>query len=62
MVPNSHYLDFYIDVPPYTREPHLRLKLGNYAITSVGIVVHRGNLDFIGNPENANLSSEESHG
>lgn len=34
--------DNYVDLPPYRQEPHLRLKIGRYASTSVGIIVQRG--------------------
>ena len=34
-------LDRYIDVPPFTGEPHLRLLLDGYAATSVGLIVRK---------------------
>jgi len=40
--PASHPLDFHIDTPPFSQDPHLRLKLAGYVTTSVGIVVRRG--------------------
>jgi hypothetical protein len=40
--PDSHVLDFHVDVPPYTHDPHIKLKFGSYVTTSVGIVVRRG--------------------
>jgi len=40
--PGSEPLDHHIDVPPYKWVPHLRLMLGRYATTSVGIIVKRG--------------------
>jgi hypothetical protein len=40
--PGSEPLDHHIDVPPYRWVPHLRLMLGRYATTSVGIIVKRG--------------------
>ena len=42
VAPDSHYLDGYVDVPPYTDNPHLKLALEGYTTTSVGIVVKRG--------------------
>ncbi len=36
------YIDSLVDVPPYTAEPHLKLLIGKYVTTSVGIVVERG--------------------
>lgn len=39
---DSHVLDFYVDAPPYTNDPHLKLNLSGYVSTSVGIVVRRG--------------------
>ena len=41
--PGSEPLDHHIDVPPYRWVPHLRLMLGRYATTSVGIIAKRGN-------------------
>ena len=34
-------LDRYIDVPPFTHEPHLRLLLDGYAATSVGLIIRK---------------------
>lgn len=42
VAPDSHYGDFHIDVPPYKNNLHLKLMLGEYVTTSVGIVVQRG--------------------
>jgi hypothetical protein len=42
MAPDAHYLDYHVDVPPYTHNPHIKLKLQQYVTTSVGIVVRRG--------------------
>ena len=42
VAPNSHYLDFHIDVPPYAHNPHLKLLLWEHITTSAGIVVRRG--------------------
>jgi len=35
-------LDRYVDEPPYTADKHLRLRLGGYAITSLGLVIRKG--------------------
>lgn len=35
-------LDRYIDEPPYTADKHLRLRLGPYAVTSLGLVIRKG--------------------
>jgi hypothetical protein len=40
--PAAHALDFHVDIPPYSQDPHLRLKLAGYVTTSVGVVVRRG--------------------
>lgn len=40
--PDNHVLDFHVDAPPYSKEPHLKIQLGGYVTTSVGIVVRRG--------------------
>lgn len=40
--PNAHALDFHVDVPPYSQNPHLRLLLAGYVTTSVGLVIRRG--------------------
>ncbi|WP_069267652.1 hypothetical protein [Paraburkholderia nodosa] len=42
LAPYSHPLDFHVDVPPYSGIPHMKLRLGKYAATSVGICVRRG--------------------
>jgi len=40
--PDVHVLDFHVDVPPYTHDPHIKLDLVGFITTSVGIVVRRG--------------------
>ncbi len=42
IAPDAHPLEYYVDMPPYRQEPHLRLLLEQYVATSVGIVVRRG--------------------
>lgn len=39
--PGSGKLDRHVDLPPYKQEPHLRLLLGDYVITSLGLIVRR---------------------
>lgn len=34
-------LDRFVDVPPYTHNPHLKLQLGAYTTTSVGLIVRK---------------------
>lgn len=41
LAPDSHYIDGYVDVPPYTHNPHLRLQLDQFVTTSVGIFVRK---------------------
>lgn len=35
------HADGYIDLPPYTHRPHLRLALGQYVITSIALVIRK---------------------
>jgi hypothetical protein len=42
IAPHVHKLDFHVDVPPYNQDPHLKLALGEYVCTSVGLVIRRG--------------------
>ena len=39
--PGTGQLDRHVDLPPYKQEPHLRLLLGNYVTTSLGLIVRR---------------------
>jgi 2-polyprenyl-3-methyl-5-hydroxy-6-metoxy-1,4-benzoquinol methylase len=39
--PGSGPLDRHVDLPPYKQEPHLRLLLGEFVITSLGLIVRR---------------------
>lgn len=34
--------DFLVDVPPYRVNPHLKLRIGNFVATSLGLVIRRG--------------------
>jgi hypothetical protein len=40
--PGNSFLDFLVDVPPYTGDIHLRVALAGFVSTSFGIVVTRG--------------------
>jgi hypothetical protein len=33
------FVDGYVDPPPYRSEPHLRLRIGEYACTSIGLII-----------------------
>ena len=33
--------DLYVDLPPYKEEPHLKLKLGEFVSTSIGLAVRK---------------------
>jgi hypothetical protein len=35
------FADGYVDLPPYRNEPHLRLRLGEYDCTSIGLIIAR---------------------
>jgi hypothetical protein len=36
------YADGYVDLPPYTSAPlHLRLRIGEYDCTSIGLIIHK---------------------
>jgi SAM-dependent methyltransferase len=37
----SEPIDLYVDVPPFKHDPHLRLELGGYVCSSIGIVAQR---------------------
>ena len=39
--PGSGELDRHVDLPPYKQEPHLRLMLGDYVTTSLGLIAQR---------------------
>ena len=41
VAPDSHFLDYHVDVPPYTHNPHIKLRYDKYITKSVGIVVRR---------------------
>ncbi|MGX7004355.1 hypothetical protein [Caballeronia sp. KNU42] len=41
IAPDSHVLDFYVDLPPYASSPHLKMRFDKYVTTSAGIVVRK---------------------
>jgi len=42
IAPDAHVLDFHVDVPPYTQNPHLKLEMmGKFVTTSAGIVIRK---------------------
>ncbi len=41
IAPDISAVDSYVDVPPYTQNPHLKLQLAGFVTTSVGIVVRK---------------------
>jgi hypothetical protein len=41
IAPDISPIDSYVDVPPYTHHPHLKLQLAGFVTTSIGIVVRR---------------------
>ena len=42
IAPHVHPLDFHVDVPPFSHDPHLKLVLSEYVCTSIGLVIRRG--------------------
>ena len=40
--PGSRELDCYVDRPPYSSEPHLKLMLDRFVFTSLGLIIRRG--------------------
>jgi hypothetical protein len=42
IAPDTHYLDGFVDVPPYAEDLHIKLEIGKFVTTSVGLVVTRG--------------------
>lgn len=41
VAPDSHFLDSYVDLPPYADEPSLKIRFGEFVTTSAGIVVKK---------------------
>ena len=39
--PGNGPVDRYVDVPPYRSEPHLKLRLDRFVITSIGLAIER---------------------
>ena len=48
--PGTTLVDDYIDLPPYHNEPHLRLRIGEYDCTSVGLIITRGGRKPVAQP------------
>jgi FkbM family methyltransferase len=40
--PGSGPVDRFVDLPPYRSEPHLRLRMDRYVLTSIGLIIERG--------------------
>jgi hypothetical protein len=38
----THVLEQYVDLPPYHHDPHLRVQVGGYTCTSIGLIISRG--------------------
>jgi SAM-dependent methyltransferase len=36
-------LDYFVDIPPYSHNPHLKLRLCGYTVTSVGLIIKNHN-------------------
>jgi SAM-dependent methyltransferase len=41
IAPDLFFMDNYVDVPPYTQHPHLKLDLEGYVATSVGLIIRK---------------------
>jgi hypothetical protein len=41
IAPDTSVIDSFVDVPPYTHRPHLKLQLEGFVATSIGIVIRR---------------------
>ena len=48
-------MDSVIDVPPYSHDPHLKLQIGKYVVTSIGLIIQKTN--EIRPPENTEVKS-----
>jgi FkbM family methyltransferase len=42
--PGSHPLDFYLDTPPWDSAPHIRIGVGRFVITSLGIIIEKSSM------------------
>lgn len=42
IAPDSHPMDGWVDIPPYSKDVHLKLALGQFTCTSIGLVITRG--------------------
>jgi SAM-dependent methyltransferase len=41
LAPDVHITDYFVDMPPYSSDPHLRHRLDKYVATSVGLVIKK---------------------
>ena len=41
VAPDSHHLDGWVDIPPFSSDAHLKLALGAFTSTSVGLIIQR---------------------
>jgi len=41
IAPDLHFLDFHVDLPPFSDQPHLKLKFGKYVATSAGVAIRK---------------------
>ena len=39
--PGGKPVDQHVDAPPYAASPHLKIALGGYVATSIGLIVHK---------------------
>jgi hypothetical protein len=40
--PKTGFVDDYVDLPPYRQSPHLRLRIGEFDCTSIGLIIVKG--------------------
>jgi SAM-dependent methyltransferase len=40
--PGTGPVDHFVDLPPYRAEPHIKLRLSRFVITSIGLAIERG--------------------
>ncbi len=49
--PGDGEIDRYVDLPPYKAAPHLKLAIGRYVSTSIGLIVERSHTQVSHQPE-----------
>ncbi|MBA1274730.1 class I SAM-dependent methyltransferase [Pseudomonas azotifigens] len=47
----THPLDYFADMPPYKHNPHLKLRFGDFLITSIGIIIKRPQVKILDYPD-----------